>query len=70
MPKKRTDDFVGEIDHIEDVLEGKEVESPISLERGLDTMMVIAAAHISNKLDRIVKINYKDGYSLESSTTV
>jgi predicted dehydrogenase len=70
IPKKRTDDFIREIDHIEDVLEDKDIESPISLERGLDTMMVIAAAHISNKLGRTVKINYKEGYSLESIKTV
>ena len=70
IPKKRTDDFIREINHIEDVLEDKDIESPISLERGLDTMMVIAATHISNKLGRTVKINYKEGYSLGSIKAV
>ncbi|MDP6626140.1 MAG: tetratricopeptide repeat protein, partial [Nitrospinota bacterium] len=46
--------FMGEIDHIQDILGGNIKESPVSLERGLETMMVIAAAHISNKLDRTV----------------
>ena len=66
IPKKRPDDFIGEIDHIQDILEGKTDESPISLERGLDTMMVIAAAHSSYKLERTVKIDYDEGYNLNA----
>ena len=66
IPKKRPDDFVGEIDHLQDILEGKTDESPISLERGLDTMMVIAAAHSSNKLGRTVRIVYDEGYNLNA----
>jgi predicted dehydrogenase len=66
IPKKRPDDFIGEIDHLQDILEGKTEESPISLERGLDTMMVIAAAHSSNKLGRTVRIVYDEGYNLDA----
>jgi predicted dehydrogenase len=66
IPKKRSDDFIGEIDHLQDLLEGKTEESPISLERGLDTMMVIAAAHFSNKLGRTVRIVYDEGYNLSA----
>jgi len=49
ISKTRPDDFYEEILHINDILEGKinAKESPISLERGLDTMRVIQAAHAS-----------------------
>jgi predicted dehydrogenase len=66
IPKKRPDDFIGEIDHLQDILEGKTYESPISLKKGLDTMMVIAAAHSSNKLGRTVRIDYDEGYNLNA----
>lgn len=66
FPKTRPNDFKGEIDHIHDVLEGKTSESPISFDRGLETQMVIAAAHISNRLKKSVRINYRVGYCLEA----
>src|SRR5262249_4178862 len=52
IPKTRTDDFKTEVDHLEAVLEGRTANSPISLERGLDTMMVIAAAFKSHESGR------------------
>ena len=58
--------FGGIIDHAEDVLKGKVKESPISLEKGLETMMVVAAAHISHKLGRTVRIDYDEGYNLNA----
>lgn len=65
--KTRPDDFKGEIDHIEGILQGKSPEnSPIALERGLDTMLVVAAAHLSNQQGRTVKINYETGCRLEA----
>ncbi len=64
--KTRPDDFKGEIDHVEALLKNPSIASPISLERGLDTMMVVTAAHISNKLGRTVKINYETGFRPES----
>ncbi len=68
--KTRPDDFKGEIDHLEEILnnplqEGAGVgveNSPIALERGLDTMLVIAAAHLSNQEKRLVNIDYNAGY--------
>jgi predicted dehydrogenase len=66
ISKSRPVDFIGEIDHIQDVLEGNVKESPISLEKGLDTMMVIAAAHSSHKLGRTVRIDYGEGYNLNA----
>jgi predicted dehydrogenase len=66
FPKVRPDDFVGEIDHVQDILEGKSEESPISLERGLETMLVIAAAYKSSMLNRTVKIDYAADCSPEA----
>ena len=54
IAKTRADDFKAEIDHLTQVLEGKVIASPISLERGLDTMMVIAAALKSHQTGRRV----------------
>jgi predicted dehydrogenase len=65
--KTRPDDFKGEIDHIEQILKGGDrAGSPISLERGLETMLVIAAAHVSHQQRRLVRINYDQGYKPES----
>jgi predicted dehydrogenase len=67
IDKSRPDDFKGEIDHIEQILNGADSDdSPISLERGLNTMLVIAAAHLSNQQGEIVSINYEAGYRREA----
>jgi predicted dehydrogenase len=66
IPKSRPDDFKGEIEHIRDLLEGNITESPISVERGLETMLVIAAAHISHRLKKVVRIDYEAGYVPEA----
>jgi predicted dehydrogenase len=63
IPKSRPDDFKGEIEHVESILMGGNPDdSPISLERGLDTMMVITALYLSHQYGRTVKINYAAGY--------
>ena len=62
IAKTRADDFKAEIAHLEAVLDGKAESSPISLERGLDTMMVIAAAFKSHEPGRRVSIDWKAGY--------
>ena len=64
--KTRPDDFKGEIDHIELIMDGKvfEKDSPISLERGLDVMLIIAACHLSHKEGKKVMIDYDHGYNL------
>lgn len=67
IKKTRPDDFKGEVDHIEQILSGGDRAcSPISIERGLDTMLVIAAAHISHRHKRSVRINYDRGYTPEA----
>lgn len=67
IKKSRPDDFKGEIDHLEGILKGGDRSlSPLSLERGLETMMVVAAAHVSHRSKRPAKINYDRGYCLDS----
>ena len=65
--KRRSDDFVGEIDYIQDVLERKVNSNSLTLESGLDVMMVITAAKLSNDIGSgKCIINYDEGYSLNS----
>jgi predicted dehydrogenase len=64
--KTRADDFKAEIAHLQDVLAGNQTNSPISLERGLDTMMVIAAALRSHREGRRVRIDWKRGFTPEA----
>jgi len=67
IPKTRPDDFRGEIDHIEAVLNGSDpTDSPISLEKGIETMLVVAAAHLSRQQKKTMRINYDKGYGRES----
>jgi predicted dehydrogenase len=58
VQKTRPDDFIAELRHIEGVLSGSIGKSPISLERGLDTMAVISAAHQSAREQRSIETNY------------
>ena len=66
VQKKRPDDFYQEVLHIRDIIEGRTdiKESPIALELGLDTMLVIAAAHKSHSEGRIIEIEAAKGYNL------
>ena len=59
IEKTRRDDFYQEMLHIIDILEGriKREDSPISWQRGLDTMKVIAAAHKSRQEKRSIEVN-------------
>lgn len=68
IPKKRPDDFYQEMIHFEKILKGEiqPEQSPVSLERGLDTALVIAAAHRSHREKRTVKIDYRQGYRQEA----
>lgn len=64
--KTRPDDFIEELKHIEAALASGPVASPLSLTRGLDTMLVVAAAHRSHATGKRVKIDYARGYGLAS----
>jgi predicted dehydrogenase len=56
VEKTRPDDFIEELRHIETALNGVPSASPIALARGLDTMMVVAAAHLSAGSSRTAHI--------------
>ncbi len=62
VSKTRPDDFIEELKHIAAALEGDPAASPLALARGLDTMLVIAAAHRSSGTGRRVRIDYSRGY--------
>lgn len=66
LPKQRTDDFRREVDHFEALINGDIDFSPISLERGLDTQMVISAAYRSAREGRAMVIDHAKGYTPEA----
>ena len=61
--KTRPDDFIEELRHLAQALEIDPCASPISIRRGLETMLLIAAAHKSNELGRRVRIDYDKGFT-------
>ena len=64
FPKVRRDDFICELQHIANCVETNSRSSPISLERGLNTMLCIIAAHRSAIEKRPVEIDYDRGFHL------
>lgn len=62
IEKTRPDEFFQEIKHIQDLLDEKiKIEdSPVRLERGLDTMYVLNAAHRSFEEKKSIQVNYED----------
>jgi predicted dehydrogenase len=65
--KTRPDDFIRELRHVERCLDdGSSAESPIAGARGLDTMLVIAAAHEAARAGRRVAIDFAKGYRAEA----
>jgi predicted dehydrogenase len=66
LPKTRPDDFIAELQHMAAVIEGRRSASSIRLERGLDTMLVLVAAHRSVREKRTVRIDYEKGYGPEA----
>ena len=65
IQKTRPDDFIAELKHIAAVLEGEQSSSGLSLEYGLETMLVVAAAHLSHRQGRRVRIDYEKGCSTD-----
>ena len=56
-----------QIEHLEEILRnGTAGDSPIALKRGLETMLVVAAAHLSSQLRRPVGIDYGAGFSQQA----
>jgi predicted dehydrogenase len=66
LPKRRPDDFLRELEHIEADLRTAGSDSGIRLERGLDTMLVVAAAHRSEQQGRRIRLDYDQGYTLKA----
>jgi predicted dehydrogenase len=66
LPKRRPDDFIRELEHVEADLRSPRSDSPIRLERGLDTMLVVAASHRAEQQGRRVRLDYDQGYTLEA----
>ena len=71
IAKTRADDFIAEIAHLETILAGGADSqavalSPVALARGLDTMLVIAAAFKSHQAGRAVTIDWQAGYSIKA----
>lgn len=62
IAKTRPDDFIAELRHIQAVLDEGFDSGILQLDRGLDTMLVVAAAHRSAALGRCVRIDYEAGY--------
>ena len=64
IPKTRPDDFIEELHHIAAHLMTTEyADSGISIERGLETMLVVAASHLSEKVRCRVQIDYTRGFT-------
>jgi predicted dehydrogenase len=69
VSKSRPEDFIEELKHIHNSLVTDPAKSPIALSRGLDTMLVVAAAHLSNQTGRRVSIDYSQGYTPAALST-
>lgn len=66
IPKKRPDDFIEELKYLRAQVEEASEPSSISLERGLDTMLVVAAVHRSQAEHSWMHIDYSRGYTMEA----
>jgi predicted dehydrogenase len=64
--KTRPEDFIQELRHIADALDSAETPPDLSLTRGLDTMLVIAAGHLSAQQRRSVRIDYDAGWTIDA----
>ncbi len=58
FPKTRPQDFITELRHIEQCLKNKNVQSPIDVMRGIETMCVISAAVESVKTKKAISVEY------------
>lgn len=68
IEKTRPDDFIQELEHIEAVLDSGEGAQLIRLDQGLDTMLVVAAAHRSARERRVIRIDRSAGCTPDALT--
>lgn len=54
--KTRPDDFIRELQHLRRALHTKPFDSPLRLERGIETMKVIQAAYESDQSGKVIKL--------------
>ena len=66
FPKTRADDFLPEIDEIGLLLEEPTSDSPNSLDYGIESALVVAAAHCSAARGEPIRIDYNAGPELTS----
>lgn len=66
VEKSRADDFIEELRHVESAIDDTAFEGPIGLTRGLETMLVISAAHLSCRERRTVRIDYDAGWTTDA----
>ena len=65
--KTRPEEFILELKHIAAVMKGDIGASDLAIERGLDTMMVVAAAHLSSRERKTVTIDWSKGIRTQHS---
>lgn len=70
VEKTRPDDFIEELKHVEAVLDHGETAEVLLLDRGLDTMLVVAAAHRSAREGRTIRIDRSSGCTPEALASV
>ncbi len=70
VSKTRPDDFIEELRHLEAALATDPSASPISLTRGLETMLIVAAAHLSQNTGRKVAIDYSKGWTTAAVSAI
>ena len=70
FPKRRPDDFILELRHVESLLQDPSRPSGMTVERGSDTMLVVAAAHLSEREGSRVAIDWNKGHSMEALETL
>ncbi len=63
FPKTRPDDFLEELKHLQEHLENPSKTSPLGLERGLETMLVLAASHQSAANGSTIYLDYDQGFT-------
>ncbi|RPH59380.1 MAG: gfo/Idh/MocA family oxidoreductase [Acidobacteria bacterium] len=63
VTKTRPDDFIEELKHVAAALASDPTASPIALSRGLDTVLVVAAAHRSFESGGRARIDYSRGFT-------